>query len=183
MQAHAAGVRRAGAEEAGGRCPRRRFANVSSWAACFCASQGTEATTAAAGHSRRAPRRRALRAVDGLAPRVILPLPPAAAVDLRTLERFALDPQEHAILSQSNPEELCCICLETLHCHAPEQLLRLPCGHVQHRDCAVRWLSSNNSCPICRQPIPHVVCEGVPPGAVVQRDEGASRWPLTGLAD
>ena len=162
----AASVRTPRAEEAGGRW-RRRFANASPWAACFCASE-----VMAARRSRRAPRR-PLRAMDGLAPRVIRvgpSLPPSAAVDLRTLERFVLDPQEHAGLSQSNPdEELCCICLETmLYCkQAPQQLMRLPCGHVQHADCAVRWLSTNNSCPTCRHPVTHntvVSDHGVPPG-------------------
>ena len=92
-----------------------------------------------------------------------------------------LDPQELARLSQSNPEEPCCICLDTLHYqHGPVQLTRLPCGHVHHRDCAERWLSSNNSCPTCRRPVTHhtAVSEAAPPGAVVQSDEGPSRWPL-----
>lgn len=33
------------------------------------------------------------------------------------------------------------------------KLRRLPCAHEFHIHCIDRWLSENNTCPICRQPI------------------------------
>uniref|UniRef100_A0A8R7QI79 RING-type domain-containing protein n=1 Tax=Triticum urartu TaxID=4572 RepID=A0A8R7QI79_TRIUA len=49
----------------------------------------------------------------------------------------------------------CVVCTDPLPPSA--SALRLPCGHLYHSHCIVRWLSEQNSCPICRGSIPTIV--------------------------
>lgn len=59
----------------------------------------------------------------------------------------------------------CAICME-LFASSPERVVRLGCGHLYHRDCIVRWLSSPTQsglapflqCPLCKR----VVTEPAP---------------------
>ncbi|KAF8015885.1 hypothetical protein BT93_H1434 [Corymbia citriodora subsp. variegata] len=44
--------------------------------------------------------------------------------------------------------ECCSICLEDFH--RAEKVTELPCSHVFHRRCIIRWLEGSNSCPLCR---------------------------------
>ena len=43
--------------------------------------------------------------------------------------------------------EMCCICYEELK----EGLMSLPCKHVLHTVCGLKWLRSKNTCPMCRK--------------------------------
>lgn len=45
----------------------------------------------------------------------------------------------------------CSVCINE-YAHG-NKLRRLPCSHEFHVHCIDRWLSENNTCPICRQPI------------------------------
>ncbi|KGN60202.1 RING-H2 finger protein ATL66 [Cucumis sativus] len=47
----------------------------------------------------------------------------------------------------------CCVCYEDLNCEREEEkeeATRIPCGHVYHKSCILKWLNVNNSCPLCR---------------------------------
>lgn len=49
---------------------------------------------------------------------------------------------------QYTNEESCVICLQVYTYAFPA--VKLPCTHMFHHDCAIRWLVINPSCPVCR---------------------------------
>jgi len=61
------------------------------------------------------------------------------------------DKKEKEIKSTLSEEKSCCICLEDFQ--DGEDIRRLPCFHIFHQEEIDRWLSDNNSCPICKTPI------------------------------
>ncbi|KAH7550344.1 hypothetical protein JRO89_XS13G0174700 [Xanthoceras sorbifolium] len=46
----------------------------------------------------------------------------------------------------------CSICLKEYQVGL--EVTRLPCSHVYHPDCIVKWLETSPMCPLCRQPVP-----------------------------
>ncbi|KAG6603277.1 E3 ubiquitin-protein ligase-like protein, partial [Cucurbita argyrosperma subsp. sororia] len=48
------------------------------------------------------------------------------------------------------PEEAgdCSVCCDELR--GETEVRRLPCGHVFHKSCILKWLQLTNSCPLCR---------------------------------
>ncbi|KAI3467601.1 hypothetical protein Pfo_024264 [Paulownia fortunei] len=52
----------------------------------------------------------------------------------------------------SASKKSCSICLEEFWDRA--RVTRLPCRHMFHEDCIVRWLSGNHVCPLCRHQLP-----------------------------
>ncbi|KAE7997377.1 hypothetical protein FH972_002018 [Carpinus fangiana] len=48
----------------------------------------------------------------------------------------------------------CIICAEEFE--GGLELTRLPCAHVYHGDCIVKWLETSHRCPLCRYPLPYV---------------------------
>nr|GMC54485.1 E3 ubiquitin-protein ligase RNF181-like [Ipomoea batatas] len=63
---------------------------------------------------------------------------PAARSAVAALEKVRL-----------KPKETCSICLEGL-----VKATRMPCSHVFHERCIVRWLKRSNECPLCRFQLP-----------------------------
>ncbi|KAJ4843154.1 hypothetical protein Tsubulata_018581 [Turnera subulata] len=47
-------------------------------------------------------------------------------------------------------EDRCAVCLEDVVGCAG----RLPCDHVFHRDCIMKWLDTSHYCPVCRYELP-----------------------------
>ncbi|KAE7997378.1 hypothetical protein FH972_002019 [Carpinus fangiana] len=48
----------------------------------------------------------------------------------------------------------CIICTEEFE--GGLELTRLPCSHVYHGDCIVKWLETSHRCPLCRYPLPYM---------------------------
>lgn len=48
----------------------------------------------------------------------------------------------------------CAICLQGLVDGIEAQAAKLPCSHVYHRDCIVKWFDASNQCPLCRYQLP-----------------------------
>ncbi|KAJ8599414.1 hypothetical protein CTAYLR_007982 [Chrysophaeum taylorii] len=44
--------------------------------------------------------------------------------------------------------DFCCVCLDPQR--VGDVALKLPCGHLYHRECAVDWLQKHCTCPNCR---------------------------------
>ncbi|XP_062025645.1 uncharacterized protein LOC133741951 [Rosa rugosa] len=49
----------------------------------------------------------------------------------------------------------CPICMEDFDFDDGLIATRLPCLHIFHRHCILRWLETNYKCPLCRYPSPH----------------------------
>lgn len=45
----------------------------------------------------------------------------------------------------------CSICLEEFSCNNRKIGLKIPCGHVYHESCILKWLENSHSCPLCRR--------------------------------
>jgi hypothetical protein len=49
---------------------------------------------------------------------------------------------------------MCSICLAELL--VGSQATRLPCSHLYHEGCIMKWLGRSNTCPMCRQTVPNI---------------------------
>lgn len=70
--------------------------------------------------------------------------PPAALSFINGLRETTITSDD--LIEENNKE--CLICLDE---HAlGGKAVKLPCGHIYHRDCVVEWLRKQGSCPVCR---------------------------------
>ncbi|KAJ9694666.1 hypothetical protein PVL29_010236 [Vitis rotundifolia] len=53
-------------------------------------------------------------------------------------------------------DDRCSICLEEF-ASGMEEASRMPCSHVYHTHCIVKWLEYNHLCPLCRFEMPKLV--------------------------
>ncbi|KAC9702927.1 hypothetical protein R6Q59_026310 [Mikania micrantha] len=71
--------------------------------------------------------------------------PPAAQSFVNNLDRVVINNSDHDSL-------VCAICKDSLT--AGTVVNQLPCFHVYHPSCIKPWLSSRNTCPLCRFEFP-----------------------------
>ncbi|XP_022716202.1 E3 ubiquitin ligase BIG BROTHER-related-like [Durio zibethinus] len=50
--------------------------------------------------------------------------------------------------------EQCVICFEELSLQAKDDLTSMPCSHLFHENCIVKWLNTSHLCPLCHFPMP-----------------------------
>ena len=74
---------------------------------------------------------------------------PATKSSVEALEKVRLQP-ESASVSVGE----CIICLQEFE--TGSEVTRMPCSHVYHGDCIVKWLETSHHCPLCRYTMPHV---------------------------
>ena len=72
---------------------------------------------------------------------------PATRSAVEALEKFRFQQQSDSISVGE-----CIICLEEFE--TGSELIRMPCSHVYHGHCILKWLHTNNSCPLCQYPMP-----------------------------
>ncbi|ESW08091.1 hypothetical protein PHAVU_009G017600 [Phaseolus vulgaris] len=76
---------------------------------------------------------------------------PASAEAIDSLKTFSISP----FLKKKTHK--CNICLENVRFKDNEENMKLsslPCKHVFHHLCIVKWLQTSHTCPLCRYPMP-----------------------------
>ncbi|KAF3964743.1 hypothetical protein CMV_010997 [Castanea mollissima] len=71
---------------------------------------------------------------------------PATKSSIEALEKIMFQPSPNSI-------QECSICLEEFQ--TGFEVTRMPCSHVYHGKCIVKWLQTSHFCPLCRYPMPH----------------------------
>ncbi|MQL88208.1 hypothetical protein Taro_020760 [Colocasia esculenta] len=64
----------------------------------------------------------------------------------------AMEELETAEYPGPKGEDRCIVCYEEFT--PPQEVKRMPCGHLFHGDCIVQWLRRNHRCPLCRFEMP-----------------------------
>ena len=62
-----------------------------------------------------------------------------------------IDNLQSLIITNNIPEDVCTICLEEFN--FDEELIKLKCNHIFHKECLKPWLDNKKKCPICRENI------------------------------
>ncbi|CAJ1973209.1 unnamed protein product [Sphenostylis stenocarpa] len=76
---------------------------------------------------------------------------PASSEAIHSLKTFTILP------SSKRRTEECNICLEQFRVRENEENVKfssMPCHHVFHHYCIVKWLQISHTCPLCRYPMP-----------------------------
>lgn len=74
--------------------------------------------------------------------------PPASSKVLEELIEITIS--EDDLVDDCNKE--CCICF--FQNDLGDKVVRLPCGHLFHKECICEWLAKKCTCPICRYEMP-----------------------------
>uniref|UniRef100_A0A7N2R7R7 RING-type E3 ubiquitin transferase n=1 Tax=Quercus lobata TaxID=97700 RepID=A0A7N2R7R7_QUELO len=69
--------------------------------------------------------------------------------------KSSIEALEKVTLQQDELDSVatCVICTQEFE--AGLEVTRMPCSHVYHEECIVKWLKRSNVCPLCRYSMPH----------------------------
>lgn len=79
-------------------------------------------------------------------------LNPTSEKAIALLEKVKLKVNNDKTDNNDETSERCCICL--VNFEQDEDVSKMPCHHVYHRDCIIQWLRINHVCPLCRFQMP-----------------------------
>ncbi|OMO68891.1 Zinc finger, RING-type [Corchorus olitorius] len=84
---------------------------------------------------------------------------PTSRSGIQSLKRVRYSDENDDLLSASKKRRVmgskeCSICMEEF-CNG-EVIALMPCEHVYHHSCIVRWLEMSHYCPLCRYQMPRV---------------------------
>ena len=78
--------------------------------------------------------------------------PPTSKEALKRLKHFKMN-EEYCKKDGNNLEyPTCSICLTSID--KDQDTILIPCGHLFHNQCIVKWLEMHNTCPVCRYELP-----------------------------
>ncbi|XWS23735.1 hypothetical protein CRYUN_Cryun28dG0040800 [Craigia yunnanensis] len=83
---------------------------------------------------------------------------PASRSSIQALKRFKWGDEGHLpfkntrLLEDLSSKKECTICLDEFL--DADEVASMPCGHIYHDGCIVKWLETSHLCPLYRYPIP-----------------------------
>jgi len=92
-----------------------------------------------------------LSAEDGDAEKLKVPEAPRRGTSLSELWKATTDIVTRGFILKLTAEDFCCVCWEEFE--IGNEIAKLECGHVIHKQCAVEWFSESATCPTCRLPL------------------------------
>jgi hypothetical protein len=80
--------------------------------------------------------------------------PPASKEAIQNLKRFKMTEEYCKKDEKTGTLEFptCSVCLTEIA--KDEETILIPCGHLYHPGCVLKWLDSHNTCPVCRYELP-----------------------------
>ena len=67
------------------------------------------------------------------------------------IQQNPIDNLQSLIITNEQPDDICTICLEEFKFN--EELKKLKCNHIFHKECLEPWLNNKRKCPICRSDV------------------------------
>ncbi|XVF10600.1 hypothetical protein REPUB_Repub07fG0196200 [Reevesia pubescens] len=73
---------------------------------------------------------------------------------MKPASKIAIEGLENVKIDENSGAVSCSVCFEEISIGIEAK--RLPCSHVYHAGCIVKWLNERNTCPLCRYQMPVV---------------------------
>ena len=96
-----------------------------------------------------------LSADDGHCEKLKVPEMPRRGTSLSEFWKATTDIVTQGFILKLSAEDFCCVCWEEFE--IGNEIAKLECSHVIHKQCAVDWFSESATCPTCRVPLKKVV--------------------------